>query len=113
MTLYNLLLIARSGTCNPQYKKRLVIFRKRKLITILVLAAIDLPSQRKNFSAGRKLQLAHLARSSSRSSWSSWSTWSSLTSTLIFYVKVIYDIEDFQDEEDAPSVATKLEALKL
>ena len=107
MTLYNLLLIARSGTCNPQYKKRLVIFRKRKLITILVLAAIDLPSQRKNFSAGRKLQLAHLARSSSRSSWSS------LTSTLIFYVKVIYDIEDFQDEEDAPSVATKLEALKL
>ena len=36
-----------------------------------------------------------------------------LTSILIFYVKVIYDIEDFQDEEEAPAVATKLEALKL
>jgi len=28
-------------------------------------------------------------------------------------IKVIYDSEDFQDEEEAPSVATKLEALKL
>jgi len=26
---------------------------------------------------------------------------------------VIYDIEDFQEEEEAPSVTTKLEALKL
>ena len=36
-----------------------------------------------------------------------------LTLILTHYVKVIYDSEDFQDEEEAPSVATKLEALKL